>query len=76
MAEFKKHLSAYMHHVESGETVQICKRNVAVATLRSTWNPPPNKTMLGGEVGSVSVRGDLTAPAMKAGDWNMLKGKL
>ena len=74
IAEFKKHLSSYVNCVEAGETVQICKRNVVVALLKSAWTPPPNKTKLGAGAGSVIIEGDLTEPAMHAGDWNMLQG--
>ena len=33
--EAKAHLSKYLHAVESGETVVLCRRNVPIAEIRS-----------------------------------------
>lgn len=77
IAEFKSHLSEYIQCVEGGESVQICKRNVAVAVLTpARQHLVRNKTVLGCGKGSVQVMGDLTEPAISPESWNMMKGVL
>ena len=76
IAEFKSHLSEYLHCVEAGEQIQICKRNVAVALLTPIKKIGRNVTMLGCGKDSVDVIGDLTEPAFDVKDWNMLKGNM
>ena len=41
--EAKAHLSKYLHAVEAGETVVLCRRNVPVAEIRAL----PNKAAPG-----------------------------
>jgi prevent-host-death family protein len=76
IAEIKNHFSRYLDQVAHGETVQICKRNVAVAQIVPIKAKKENRTKLGCGAGSVKVVGDLTEPAMDSNDWSMLGGSL
>lgn len=76
IAEIKSHLSEYIHIVEAGEEVQICKRNIPVAILSPIKKAVGNTTKLGCGLGSVKIKTDLTEPVINADDWNMLKGEL
>ena len=73
IAEFKKHLSAYLDLVEKGETVEICRRNVPVARLEAITPKRRNHTVLGCGEGSVIYRGRVDEPLMPAEDWEMLQ---
>lgn len=54
--EAKAHLSKYLHAVESGETVVLCRRNVPVAEIRLL----PSKTSTSPRpVGLAQDRGEL-----------------
>ena len=72
IAELKNHLSDYLRLVENGETVEVAKRNVPFARIVPLPKTPTNRTQLGSLKGSVTVKGDLTAPAIPDGDWDML----
>ena len=74
VAEFKKHLSSYLELAESGETVEICRRNVPIAELRGKKQVVENKTKLGSGLGSVIFHGNVTDPFMSEGSWEMLSG--
>jgi antitoxin (DNA-binding transcriptional repressor) of toxin-antitoxin stability system len=76
VAELKNHLSQYLTLLESGETVEICKRNIPIAMLIPTSVEKTNMTQLGCARGSVKINCDLTEPAIPEGDWNMLDGNL
>ena len=76
IAEIKSHFSRYLSLVEKGESVQVCKRNVAIAQIVPLNTKKKNKTKLDCGRGTVVVHGDLTEPAMDTADWNMLKGEL
>lgn len=77
IAELKSHLSEYISCVEAGESVQICKRNIAVAVLVPARQPVrQNKTALGRGKSTVQVLGDLTEPALPPESWNMMRGVL
>jgi antitoxin (DNA-binding transcriptional repressor) of toxin-antitoxin stability system len=76
VAELKSHFSRYLNLVENGESVQICKRNVAVAQIVPLAAKKKNKTRLDCGQGTVVVHGDLTEPAIDSTDWNMLRGEL
>ena len=73
IAELKNHLSDYLRLVEQGEEVEVSKRNVPFARIVPLPKKLPNRTKLGALAGSVIIRGDLTEPAIDAGDWDMLK---
>ena len=73
IAELKNHLSDYLRLVEKGEAVEVSKRNVPFARIVPLPQPPKNQTRLGALKGSVTVRGDLTLPAIPEDDWDMLK---
>lgn len=74
IAELKNRLSDYLRLVENGETVEIAKRNVPIAHIVPLPKATTNKTRLGSFKGSVTVKGDLTAPATPEDDWDMLGG--
>jgi antitoxin (DNA-binding transcriptional repressor) of toxin-antitoxin stability system len=73
IAEFKSHLSEYIHYAEAGERVQICKRNIAVAELVPLKKKHENKTQIGCGMASVTVHSDLTEPVFDENDWDMFK---
>lgn len=72
VAEFKKHLSAYLEMVEQGEEVQICRRNVPIAVLSGIGRDQVNHTVLGCGEGTVTYHADVTEPFMPAESWDML----
>lgn len=69
IARFKSRLSEFLSRVEAGESVEICRRNVAIARVTPTTARAENRTVLGCGDGTVVVRGDLTEPVME--DWDM-----
>ena len=72
IAELKNRLSDYLRLVENGETVEVAKRNVPFARIVPLPTTATNRTRLGSLEGSVTVNGDLTAPAMPEDDWDRL----
>ena len=76
IAEIKSHFSRYLSLVEKGESVYVCKRNVAIAQIIPIASVSENKTKLGCGKGTVKIKGDLTEPAMDSKDWSMLGGAL
>ena len=72
IADFKKHLSAFLNLAEQGETIEICRHNVPIAQLVSIPKQRHNHTVLGCGVGSVVFHGDITEPLIAEGDWEML----
>jgi antitoxin (DNA-binding transcriptional repressor) of toxin-antitoxin stability system len=75
VAEFKKHLSSYLELVESGETVEICRRNVPIAEVRGKKKSVINRTKLGSGLGSVRFLGSVTDTFMAGEDWEMLSSE-
>ena len=74
IADLKSRLSHYVNAVRQGESVTICARNKPVALLSALKSAPAaNATQLGCLQGTVQIDGDLTEPAMDAGDWDMLQ---
>lgn len=74
VAEFKKHLSAYLEMVEQGEIVEIRRRNVPVAQLTAVALKRKNHTVLGCGEGSVTYLGEVAEPFMPSEGWEMLSG--
>ena len=71
IAEVKDHLSRFLALVEQGEEVAICKRNIPVARIIPMPAKKSNCTVLGCDLGSVQIKGDITTPAMADADWCM-----
>lgn len=72
VADLKDHLSEYLEAVERGTEITICRRNIPFARL--TGLPlRRNKTQLGFDRGRITVRGDLTGPAVPESEWNVLR---
>lgn len=72
ISELKDRLSEFLRRVEQGDEVVITRRNVPFATIVPLPARRKNRTQLGCLTGSVTIKGDLTAPAMPASDWEML----
>lgn len=72
IAELKNRLSEYLRRVESGETIEVAKRNVPFAVIAPLRRTRRNRTELGCLRGSVRVHGDLTEPAIAEREWDML----
>ena len=72
VAEFKNHLSEYLAAVQSGEELEIRKRNTPLARVVPIPSPQRNRTVLGSGRGSVVVKGSLVDPLIPLGDWEML----
>ena len=69
----KEHFSAYVTLAERGTTIHVCRRNRPVAELVRLENgTAKNRTRLGSDPGSVTVKCDLTAPAIPEKDWDTL----
>jgi prevent-host-death family protein len=73
IAELKAHFSEFLALVESGEEVEIRKRNVPVARIVPCKVRRRNQTKLGCGIGTVKINCDLTEPAFDESDWEMLK---
>ena len=73
IAEFKNHLSSYISLVESGEIIEVRKRNIPIAKVVPIKHKTLNKTVLGCGAGSVKINGDLTEPLIPIENWDMLK---
>ena len=56
ISDAKTHLSLYLDHVERGETVVVCRRNVPIAEIR----PVPKPSM---EERPVGIDRGMTVPA-------------
>jgi len=72
IGDLKDHLSQFLERVASGEELTICKRNIPVARVVPMPAPRANRTVLGSDLGSVTVLGDLTEPAIPDSDWGTL----
>jgi len=73
IADFKNHLSEYIEKVQSGQVVEICKRNVPIAIVSPCDRHHTNGTVPGCGVNTVKIHGDLTEPVLES-DWEMLGG--
>ncbi len=72
IADFKKHLSAFLDMVEKGETIQICRRNLPIAQLVGISRQRQNHTVLGCGQGSVTFHDSVTEPLIPTHSWEML----
>jgi len=75
IAEFKNQFSQFMALVENGEEVVVCKRNVPFARVSPLPQFRKNQTKLGCDLNSVTIKTDLTEPAIPDTDWDMLKAE-
>jgi len=73
IAEFKTNLSSFISLVEKGEEIEICKHNIPVARVLPMTHILANKTKLGCGRKTVTIKSDLTEPAMSGSTWEMLK---
>ena len=74
IAELKNNLSRFLAFVESGEAIEICKRNIPIARLIPLGpKKKKNRTRLGIGKGSVKIHTDLTEPVIPEENWEMLK---
>ena len=73
IADLKAHFSEFLASVESGEEVEIRKRNVPVARIVPHKVCKGNQTKLGCLAGTVQINCDLTEPAFDESDWEMLR---
>lgn len=74
IADFKKHLSAFIDMVEKGETIVICRRNIPVAQLVDLPQQRRNHTALGCGEGSVFFHGSVTEPLIPVDNQEILSG--
>jgi len=75
IAEFKNRISEYLSAVESGEEIEVRKRNVPIARVVPITSEKTNKTVLGCGKGTGRILGDVTKPFIPERDWEMLGGK-
>jgi len=74
IAQFKNKFSHYMHWVESGDEIAVCRRNIAVARISPVaGSHHKNRTKLGCGVGTAIIKGDLTGPLIPESSWGMLE---
>jgi len=74
LGQVKEQLSSYVSKAEAGHRVLVCKRNVHVVEMvRVESGETSNRTQLNVLAGSVTVLGDLLAPAIPESDWEMLQ---
>ena len=74
IAQFKSHLSEYLHKVQAGESLAICKRNVPLAKVMPYPKATANCTMVGCGRQTVCINTDLTEPVLDEEDWEMFGG--
>ena len=73
VAQVKERLSAYMAMAERGERVVVCRRNKpAIEFVPVQPAEAENRTTLGSAAGSVTIKTDLTEPALSESDWEAL----
>jgi len=72
IADLKNNLSRFISLVESGEEIEVRKRNIPVARKVPIQQVKKNKTVLGCGRDSAKINGDLTEPLIPVKDWNML----
>lgn len=74
IGELKDNLNKILSVVEHGESVQILRQNVPIATL-FPYKPEKkkNRTILGCGQGTVTIKTDLTEPMIPEAEWDMLK---
>jgi prevent-host-death family protein len=74
IADFKDNLSSYLRIAESGEEIQICKRNVPVARLVPIEVASKNRTRLGvGRETVLKLDDAILDPIIPESAWEMLK---
>ena len=71
IADLKNNLSRFISLVESGEEIEVRKRNIPVARVVPIQQTAKNKTVLGCGRDSAKIYGDLTEPLIPLEDWNM-----
>ena len=74
VAELESHVGQFMGFVERGEELEICKHNVPFARIIPLPLKRKNRTKLGCDLHSVTIKSDLTEPAVPDEDWSMLEG--
>jgi len=75
VSEANAQFSKLMETVEAGETVTLCKRNKPVARVVPIEEEPVFKkhhTKIGWAKGQIKIHCDLTEPAIRESDWEML----
>jgi prevent-host-death family protein len=72
IGELKNRLSEYLERVERGDEIEVCKRNVPIATI-SGVPTGKSRSRPGWARGTVRIVGELEGPVFPAGDWNMLR---
>jgi prevent-host-death family protein len=74
VAELKNHLSEFLLKVESGQSIEICRRNIPMAIMMPIGDrQSANVTVLGCGRDTVRIECDLTAPALDQDHWAMLE---
>lgn len=74
IADIKRNLSHYVALVEQGEEIQVCRRNMPVArVVPASVTKRENLTELGCGRDTGRIVGDITEPAMSAGDLRMFE---
>ena len=73
VAELRNGLRGLLAAVARGEEVEVRRRNVPIARIVPCRSATRNRTKLGCGRGTAVVTGDLTAPALPAAAWDMLK---
>lgn len=60
--EAKTHLSRYLKHLEKGETILLCRRNIPVAEIRPLPPEPEGRRPIGLAKGKVEVPASFFEP--------------
>ena len=72
IGELKSRLSEYLGRVESGDEIEICKRNIPFAMIASS-SIPKNRSQPGWAKGTVKILHPVEGPIIPEEDWNMLR---
>jgi len=72
IGELKNRLSEYLERVENGDEIEVCKRNVPIATIAGKA-VSKNRSQPGWAKGTLRILQPVEGPVIPEGDWNMLR---
>ncbi len=72
IGELKNRLSEYLERVAHGDEIEVCKRNIPIATIAGKA-VCQNRSQPGWAKGTLRILQPVEGPAISEDDWNMLR---
>lgn len=72
IGELKNRLSEYLERVERGDEIEVCKRNIPIATIAGK-PVQASRSQPGWAKGTLRILQSVEGPVIPEGDWNMLR---